>query len=92
MRNFSIGSKYKFCPNGNYWQDVTGVFDDAIYLFCDCNICNGQVYKLKPFNVTKKVAKEVIKRIRQENKRDSIRDMITFENMDKVEQIISTEK
>ena len=87
MKRFNLGSKYEYCPNGNYWQDISGIFDRQIYLFCDCNKCNGQVYVLKPFNVTKKIDKDVIKRARDFNKLDDIRGKITTENMDKVERL-----
>ena len=89
MKRFNLGSKYEYCPNGNYWQDISGIFDRQIYLFCDCNKCNGQVYVLKPFNVTKKIDKDVIKRARDFNKLDDIRDKITTKNMDKVERLLA---
>ena len=89
MKRFNIGNKYEFCPNGNYWQEVSGIFDREIFLFCDCNKCNGQVYRLKPFNVTKKLKKEQIERFRKFNKVDEIRDSINFENVDKIAKLIT---
>lgn len=88
MERFKIGSKYEYCPNGNYWQDISGIFDNRIFLFCDCKICKGQVYALKPFNVTKKISKEKIDRFRNWNKLDDIRSQITLENMDSVEKLL----
>jgi hypothetical protein len=88
MTRFQIGSKYEYCPNGNYWEEISGVFDREIYLFCDCDKCKGQVYRLKPFNVTKKVGKEVIERARKFSKLDKIRYKINFENMESVEKLL----
>lgn len=85
---FQLNGKYEYCPNGNYWQDISGIFDREIYLFCDCNKCNGQVYKLKPFNVTKKITKETILKARKLNKLDEIRHSINFNNMGKVANLL----
>lgn len=85
MKRFTIGSKYEYCPNGNYWQEVSGVFDKRIYLFCDCNKCRGAVYVLKEFNVTKKIGREKIEEVRRWNRLDEIRKKVTLENMDTVE-------
>lgn len=85
---FQLNGKYEYCPNGNYWQDISGIFDREIYLFCDCNKCNGQVYKLKPFNVTKKITKETILEARKLNKLDEIRHSINFNNMGKVANLL----
>lgn len=90
MTRFQIGSKYEFCPNGNYWEEVSGIFDKQIYLFCDCNKCNGQVYALKPFNVTKKISAEQIKRFRERKKLEELRYKITTENMKKVEKLVES--
>ncbi len=85
---FQLNGKYEYCPNGNYWEEVSGIFDKEIYLFCDCNKCNGQVYKLKPFNVTKKISKDSIVRFRKLKKLEQIRFSINTENMGEVEKII----
>lgn len=90
MKRFSIGSKYEYCPNGNYWSDISGIFDKRIYLFCECNKCNGQVYVLKPFNVTKKINKETLEKARKFNKLEDMRYKITMENMEKVNSFLST--
>lgn len=87
MKRFSIGTKYKYCPNGNYWQDVSGLFDTQLFLFCDCNKCQGQVYVLKAFNVTKKIDKKQIEKFRKWNKLEKVRSEITVENMLEVEKI-----
>lgn len=93
MKRFSIGSKYEYCPNGNYWQEISGIFDKQIYLFCDCNKCKGQVYVLKPFNITKKVANEdIINRARKMNRLDDVRLEITTENMEEVMDLIENKK
>lgn len=88
MRIFTIGSKYEYCLNGNYWQDISSIFDKYIYLFCDCNKCKGQVYIFKPFNITKKIKKEVIEGARNQNKLEEIRDKIDTENMQKVAELL----
>jgi hypothetical protein len=92
MERFRIGSKYEFCPNGNYWQDVSGIFDRKIYLFCDCNKCKGQVYELKPFNITKKITNDKIDKFRKWNKLDEIKSKITLDNMEKISQILYENK
>lgn len=86
--SFQIKGNYQYCPNGNYWEEVSGVFDKEIYLFCDCNKCNGQVYQLKPFNVTKKVNEESIKGFRKRKQLQDIRDSINTKNMDKVKELL----
>ena len=88
MKRFRIDGKYEYCPNGNYWQEVSGIFDKQIYLFCDCNKCEGQVYVLKPFNVTKKINKEQITKFRKWNKLEEVQAKVTVENMFEVEKII----
>jgi hypothetical protein len=88
MERFHIDLKYEYCPNGNYWQEISGIFDKSIYLFCDCPKCKGQVYMLKPFNMTKKVDKEIIARARKQNKLDNIKNKITMDNMGRVEKIL----
>jgi hypothetical protein len=92
MKRFNIGSKYEYCPNGNYWQEVSGIFDKEIYLFCDCNKCKGQVYKLKSFNVTKKIPKEQIEKFRKWNKLDEVKSDITIENVDEVAKLLEEKK
>lgn len=85
---FKLNGKYEYCPNGNYWEEVSGIFDKEIYLFCDCNKCNGQVYKLKPFNVTKKISKESIERFRKLKQLDDTRYKINTDNMVKVNKLL----
>ena len=92
MTRFQIGSKYEYCPNGNYWEDISGIFDKQIYLFCDCDKCKGQVYVLKPFNVTKKISKDTIKRARALSKLEDVRYKVNVENMGKVETLLSSIK
>lgn len=81
MKRFSIGSKYEYCPNGNYWSDISGIFDDKLYLFCDCNLCKGKIYELRPIDVTKKISKENIERARKMNELDDLRSDITLKNI-----------
>ena len=83
---FSIGSKYKYCPNGNYWQDVSGIFDERIYLFCDCNKCNGQFYVLAPrkYKLDESTAKRLIEKQRNWNRLNEVKDSINYANMEKV--------
>lgn len=90
MKRFSLGSKYEYCPNGNYWEDISGIFDKEFYLFCDCNKCKGQVYQLKPFNVTKKIGKDVVKEARLQNKLEELRFKVTKENMEEVEKLLAS--
>lgn len=92
MKRFNIGSKYEYCPNGNYWQDVSGIFDRQITLFCDCNKCNGQFYRLIPTNITKKIVPEQVEKIRKWNKLDEIVAQVTPENMDAVLKAIEEAK
>ena len=92
MKRFFIGGKYEYCPNGNYWSEVSGIFDKQIYLFCECDKCSGQVYVLKPFNVTKKINKDAIKRFKENLKLEEVRSEVTRENMDKVKKIIEDSK
>lgn len=89
MKRFSLNSKYEYCPNGNYWQEISSIFDKQIYLFCDCNKCKGQVYVLKPFNITKKVTnKDVINRARKMSRLGDVRLKITTDNMEEVMRLI----
>ena len=92
MKRFNIGSKYEYCPKGNYWQDVSGIFDRTITLFCDCPKCNGQFYQLRPINITKKRTPEQVEKIRQWNKLDEIVAQVTPSNMDKVLEAIEEQK
>lgn len=86
---FQLKGKYEYCPNGNYWEEVSGIFDKTIYLFCECNKCKGQVYQLKPFNVTKKIRKEQIERFRLLKQLEETRDSINTKNMDSVKKLIT---
>ena len=89
MNRFHIGSKYEFCPNGNYWSECSGIFDREIYLFCDCSKCKGQVYRLKPFNVTKKIKQEQIDKFRKWNKLDEVKSKITLDNVNEVANLLN---
>ena len=91
MKRFSIGSKYEFCPNGNYWTDVSGVFDQRLYLFCDCKKCGGKVYELKPFDITKKISQEQIDGFRKRVRIDDIKYKINSKNIDDVEKLINSQ-
>jgi len=92
MNRFSIGSKYEYCPNGNYWSDVSGVFDNRIYLFCDCKKCGGKIYELKPFDITKKISQEKIEQFRNRNKIDDIKSKINSKNVEQVESLLNNIK
>ena len=89
MKRFSIGSKYEYCPNGNYWQDVSGWNSSRIYLFCDCKKCGGKVYELRPFEITKKLKKETIENFRSLNKLDEIKSKINLKNLEAIEELLS---
>lgn len=88
MARFRIGGKYEYCPNGSYWEDISGIFDTSLYLFCDCKKCNGSVYELRPINVTKKIRPETITRVRKEKKIEDLRQKITEKNYQKVKDLI----
>lgn len=85
---FNLNGKYEYCPNGNYWQEVSSIFDKEIILFCDCNKCNGQFFKLKPFNITKKVQQKDVEKYRKLKQLENIRASINLDNMDIVKKII----
>ena len=89
IMRFQLNGKYEYCPNGNYWQEVSGIFDKEIYLFCDCNKCNGQVYKLKPFNITKKIKQDTIKGFRKRKELEDIRNEISVDNMNAVKKFLN---
>jgi len=86
---FQLNGKYQYCPNGNYWEEVSGIFDTRVYLFCNCNKCNGQIYELKPINVTKKIDKKQIEKFKKRIKLEEIKFKITIDNMEQVEKIIN---
>ena len=88
MKRFRIGTKYEYCPNGNYWTDISGIFDERLYLFCDCHKCNGKVYQLRPVDITKKFSKEKIEKFRKLNELDDIKLKINIENLDAVKKVI----
>lgn len=90
-KRFSIGSKYEYCPNGNHWQDISGMLDNEIFLFCDCNKCNGQVYVLRArkFKLDAARQKEFVEELRQRNKLDDTRQKINFRNMDKINELLA---
>ena len=88
----STTGKYEYCPNGNYWKDVSGVFDDKIYLYCGCKHCGGKMYQLRPVDVTKKIPKETIGRIKKQEKLADIKREINFTNMDKVKELLTSEE
>ena len=81
--------KNKYCPNGNYWEEVSSIFDTETYMFCDCNKCNGKMYVLRARDVTKKVSPDVIKRVRSDAKLQDIRQKINKNNMEEVEKILN---
>jgi len=85
---FHLNGKYEYCPNGNYWEDVSGIFDKRFYLFCDCKKCKGQVYELKPINITKKISKEAIEDFRRDKELEKIRYSVNKDNMSKVKKLI----
>lgn len=91
---FSIGAKYQYCPNGNYWQDISGIFDREIFLFCDCDKCDGQVYVLraKKFKLDDGRLKEVIADLRQRNRLTELRQMVTEFNMEKVAELLEAKE
>ena len=88
MRRFNLNGKYEFCPNGNYWQDISGVFDEKLYLFCDCKKCKGKVYELRPIDITKKIKKDVIDKARKMNELDELRGKINLKNMENIKKLI----
>ena len=84
--------KYEYCPNGNYWKDVSGIFDTETFFFCDCSKCNGKMYALKVRDVTKKIDQKVIQRVRDDAKLKKVRCEVNKSNMDKVDQFIKSSK
>ncbi len=92
MKRFSIGSKYEYCPNGNYWQEISGMFDSEIYLFCDCKKCGGQVYVLRARKATidKDRLEDILEDTRRWNRLEAIREKINYTNMDKIESQLTT--
>lgn len=85
----STTGKYEYCPNGNYWKDVSGIFDDKVYFYCDCKHCVKKMYELRPTDITKKVSEETFKRVENEGKLQDIKREINFTNMDKVKKFLS---
>ena len=85
-KRFSIGSKYEYCPNGNYWQDISGILDREIYLFCDCEKCGGQVYVLRARKATieKSRLDEIVRDTRNWNRLQEVRQSINEDNMEAV--------
>lgn len=92
MKSFEIDGKYRHCPNGNYWVDVSSIFDKACYIFCDCNKCKGQIYELRPVNVTKRISKESIEKFRNNIKLEKIRSNIDLDNMHEVYKLLKDNK
>ncbi len=84
--------KYEFCPNGNYWKDVSGIFDTKIYLYCDCRHCVKKLYELRPIDITKKTTKESFERITKESKLEDVKRKINFTNMDKIDELLKTKQ
>jgi hypothetical protein len=84
MSRFHINNKYAYCPNGNYWEDMSGIFDDRIFLFCDCPKCKGKVYELRPIDVTNKISNEAIEKHRKWNRVEKLRQKITMDNVDDI--------
>lgn len=80
--------KNRYCPNGNYWEDVTSIWDSRIYYFCTCKVCKNAVYELRPINITKKVPKGTMERLLLNIKLKNIKRGINYKNMEAVEKII----
>lgn len=80
-------SKYEYCPNGNYWEDVSGIFDRKIYLYCDCRGCNGKLYELRPIDVTKKLGEEAVKTAKETLRFRRVQESVTYKNMEEVAKI-----
>ena len=55
----------KYCPNGNYWENITDFYSERELFFCDCDRCKGEVYELRPVKITKKVRQTVIDKIKK---------------------------
>lgn len=85
-KRFSIGSKYEYCPNGNYWENISGIFDSEIFLFCDCKRCDGQIYVLRArkFKLDSERQKELVDDLRKQKKLEEVRSMVNISNMDRV--------
>lgn len=81
--------KYEYCPNGNYWKDVSGILDTEKYMWCDCKKCGGKMYTFRVKDITKNIKPEVIKRVREDITLDEIRHNVTRDNMEKVRNLIS---
>lgn len=79
--------KYKYCPNGNYWKDASGVFDQRTYLYCNCKGCGEKIYELRPIDVTNKLSKEAIQSARDNIRHKEVRDSVTYANMEDVAKI-----
>lgn len=90
-RRFSIGSKYEYCPNGNYWQDISGILDREIFLFCDCSKCDGQTYVLRArkFKLDEDRQRELVEDLRNRNRLEEVRDKVTISNMEKVSELLA---
>lgn len=91
MKRFSIGNKYAYCPNGNYWQAISGIFDTEVFLWCDCPKCQGQVYVLRArkFKLNEERQKELVEDLRQRNRLEEVRNKITYSNMDKIADLLT---
>lgn len=91
---FSIGTKYQYCPNGNYWQDISGIFDREIFLLCDCDKCGGQVYVLRArkFKLDDNRLKEIVDNLRTDNRLREVRQMINSSNMEKVTELLNSKE
>jgi len=87
MKRFSLNGKYEFCPNGNYWEEIPNIFSRKTHLFCDCNKCNGKVYELRAIDVTKKMSKDFINKLRSFNELEKLKDKINLDNMEKIKKI-----
>lgn len=94
MERFSLGSKYEYCPNGNYWQEISGIFDREVFLFCDCDGCGGQVYVLRArkYKLGDDKQKELVEDLRKRNRLEKVRSMVTTSNMEKVATELNTEE
>jgi len=89
MKRFNLNGRYEYCPNGNYWQDATYIFDKKVYLFCACDKCKGKVYELRPVDITKKTSKSFIEKCRKMNELEKTRSNINLDNINDVKKLLN---
>jgi len=83
-----IQIKNRYCPNWNYWEDVTPICEDRIIMYCDCKKCNWKIYKLQPKDITKKMPHDFIEQCIKYSKYNKIKQMINLDNMYKIEKLL----